>query len=68
MAVLNKTKIKVVKDNMCYLTYVNPAREMNLINEKTLWSTNYKGDNDTNLTNLINEFPEILDIINEEDN
>lgn len=67
MAVLNKTKIRVVKDNMHLLTYVNPAREINLINEKTLWSTNSKGDNDINLKNLINKFPEILEIINEND-
>lgn len=64
MAVLNKTKIKVVKKNMPVLTYVNPAREFNIINEKTLWSSNSQGDNDTNLKNLIEEFPEILEIIN----
>ena len=66
MAVLNRTKIRVVKDNMYALTYVNPAREMNILNETTLWSSNSKGSNDVNINNLITKFPEIMDIINEE--
>jgi len=66
MALLNKTKIKIVKDNMCWLTYVNPAREMRIIGEKTLWDSNQKGGNDVNLKNMIEEFPEILDILRTE--
>lgn len=63
MAILNKTKIKVIDGNMQFLTYVNPARELNLINEKTLWHSNSKGDNDSNMKNVFNSFSEIFDII-----
>lgn len=66
MAILNNTKIKVVKDNLYRLTYVNPARELNLIGEKTLWNSNKKGGNDVNLKNMVDEFPEILDIVKTE--
>ena len=64
MAVLNKTKIIAI-NHLTILTYVNPARELNIIDEKTLWGKNSKGENDSNLKNLINEFPEILNIVNE---
>ena len=63
MAVLNETKIKGVKDNLHRLTYVNPARELNLINEQTLWYSNSKGDNNAHIKCVLNNFPEIFDII-----
>lgn len=63
MGVLNNTKTYVVKNNMPWLTYVNPAREFNILNEKTLWSTNSQGKNDENIKKIFNEFPEISDIL-----
>ena len=66
MAVLNKTKIKVVGDYMVRLTYVNPARELNLINEKTLWYSNSKGNNDNNIKNILDNFSEVYNIIYED--
>lgn len=63
MAILNKTKIKTVSNNMAILTYVNPAREAKIINESTLFSINSQGKNDDQINNIINYFPEILKII-----
>jgi len=64
MAILKKIKIKVANNNLYELTYVNPARQYNLINEKTLYHSNIK-ENDKQLKNIVNYFPEIFDIINE---
>lgn len=61
MAILNNTKIKVIEGNMPKINCVNPAREVGLLNQTTLWSTNSKGSNDIHLKNLINKFPKILD-------
>lgn len=63
MAVLNKTKICVVKDSIKSLTYINPDRERGLTNEITLFSYNKKGGNDLQINNVIKHFPQILDII-----
>ena len=65
MAVLNKTKIVAI-NHLIRLTYVNPAREVNLLSEKTLWNSNETGGNNIYLKNMIDEFPEILDIVNSE--
>lgn len=62
MSVLNKTKIKCIKDNFVELTYVNPARDVNILNEKTLYAINVL-DNDNQINNVLNEFPQILKII-----
>lgn len=64
MSVLNYTKTHVVENNMPWLTYVNPARDFNILDEKTLWSINSQGKNDENLVKILRRFPEILDIIN----
>lgn len=66
MAILNKTKIKCVKNNMVQLTYVNLARELNIINEKTLYSLNYGGGNDSQLKQIIDYYPDILKILKED--
>lgn len=65
MAVLNHTKIKVANNhNSTELTYINPARERNLINEKTLWSTNItENHNNKQLDKIINKYPQIIKII-----
>ena len=68
MMVLNKTKISVVENPMNEITYVNIARELNILNQSTLWETNKVGKNDTNLDTLLKQFPEIKRIINNAQN
>ena len=65
MAILKHTKFKVVDDCFYDLIYVNPAREVNLIHEQTLWLNNRKGSNDSQLKSMLKFYPEILEIINE---
>lgn len=65
MAVLNKTKILVVKDWIRELTYVNPERERGLTDEITLFSFNKKGGNDLQIDKVINHYPQILQILKE---
>ena len=57
MAVLNNTKIRVVKDNIYDIIYVSPARDI-LFNKDTLWSYN-EHHNDEQLEEILQEFPEI---------
>ena len=66
MALLNRTKIKGVKNNMVDLTYVNLARELNIINEKTLYSSNFDGGNDLQIKNIIDYYPDIMKILMED--
>ena len=66
MAILNGTKIKGVKDNMTQLTYVNLARELNILNEKTLYSSNFEGGNDLQLKNVLDYYPNIMKIVRED--
>lgn len=63
MAVLNKTKICIANDWIRRLTYVNPDRERGLTNEITLFSFNKKGGNDMQIKNVLNHYPEILNIL-----
>lgn len=63
MAVLNKTPICIAKNRVRELTYVNPDRERGLTNQLTLFASNKKGGNDIQLANIINHYPQILDII-----
>ncbi len=65
MAVLNKTKILVVKDWIRELTYVNPGRERGLTDEVTLFSFNKKGGNDLQIEKVLNHYPQIIDILKE---
>lgn len=66
MAILNKTKIKCVKNNMVQLTYINLARELNIINEKTLYSSNFEGGNDLQLKQIIDYYPDVLKVVEED--
>ncbi|MDE4078785.1 glycosyltransferase family 2 protein [Methanosphaera sp. Vir-13MRS] len=61
MAVLNKTKIKKCKKLIPYCTYINPYRE--IYSENILWRENSKGRNDTELNNVLKEFPDIEEIM-----
>lgn len=63
MSVLNKTKTRVVKNNISYLTYINPTRELNMFDEKTLWYSNAKHGNDIQLNNVLNHYPKIKEIL-----
>lgn len=64
MAVLNHKKIKTPKTRLNSLVYTNPAREKNLINERNLSTLNVsKGYNNTQMSKILNEYPQILDII-----
>jgi hypothetical protein len=64
MAVLNDTKIRVVKDNIWEITYISPERDI-LFHKDTLWSYN-EFHNDEQFYNLISEFPEIYEKIYQE--
>ena len=66
MAILNRTKIKGVKNSLVQLTYVNLARELNILNEKTLYSSNFEGGNDLQLKNILDYYPDILKILMED--
>lgn len=61
MAVLNKTKIKKCKKLMPYCTYINPYRE--IYSKNILWHENSKGRNDTELNNVLKEFPNVKEIV-----
>ncbi|MDD6286570.1 MAG: hypothetical protein PUA60_07760, partial [Methanobacteriaceae archaeon] len=61
MAVLNKTKIKKCKKLIPYCTYINPYRE--IYSKNILWHENSKGRNDTELNNVLKEFPNVKEIV-----
>ena len=64
MAVKNKTKLRIISDNLHSLTYVSPAEELGLLGyNNSLWFLNSKGGNDTQMNNVLNKFPEIKKII-----
>ena len=63
MAVLNHTKITCIDGQYDCLNYVNVARETGAINNFTLWNFNKTGKNDAQLKNVLDEFPDILEII-----
>lgn len=65
MLVLNNKKIKSIENPMNKLTYINLQRERGLLNEKTLSSTNIL-ENDIQLKNVMNEYPQILEILQKE--
>lgn len=67
MAVINKTKFRIMSDNLALLTYVSPAQEVGLLgNNDTLWHINSQGKNDDYIKKVIEKFPEINEIIKEE--
>ena len=65
MAVLNKTKITSIGNPLKHLTYVNILRENNANDEYTLWEDNKEGINDISINNMLEQFPEIMEIINQ---
>ena len=68
MSVLKGTKIKVPQDNIPGLKYINPARELGLNNETTLFNINGKqGQNDIQINNILKQYPQIMgNLLNEE--
>lgn len=63
MAILNKTKIKLIENTMTAFDCVNPAKERSITNEKSLWTYNKHGAYDQDLRNIMNFYPNFLDII-----
>ncbi len=61
MAIINNTKIRVVKDNISRIRYVNPARDI-VFNKDTLWSYN-ETHNDEQFKLILDEFPIIKERI-----
>lgn len=64
MAILNGTKIKSIEKPIVNILQVNPFRSYT--NELTLWKYNENGGNMKQLKNILNEFPEIKEIIKNE--
>lgn len=64
MMVLNKTKIKVVKDNIYYIRTVDYTKELK--SNEVLWELNSIGGNDIQLKNILNFYPELIDIISKD--
>jgi len=58
MAVLNNTKINVIKNNISKLFYTNAEREFGLNDEKTLAQKNIiGGGNDKQIKNILHHYP-----------
>lgn len=68
MSVLKGTKIKVPQNNIPCLKYINPARELGLNKETTLFNINgKKGQNDMQINNVLKQYPQIMEnLLNEE--
>jgi len=64
MAVLNGTKIKIVKNNIAELTYINPERERGMTGDITLFASNKKGGNDIQMEQVLKHYPQLVKIIN----
>ena len=70
MAVLNDTKRKQVNNYQMDILLINPARERNIINESCLWKINCVNSNNQNqiqLDNVINYYPQIMEKLLEEE-
>ena len=60
MAVLNNTRINVIKNNIAVLHFTNIERELGLNGEKTLYRKNdIGGANDKQLKNIFNHYPNL---------
>ena len=66
MAIINNTKITGNFKPYVELKYINISRELGLNNDRTLWNLNKQGQNDVQLNRVLDYFPEILKIINED--
>lgn len=63
MSVLNKTKTRLIENTMNRFQCVNPAKEVGITNEKVLWNYNKYGAHDVDLENIIQYYPNFLEII-----
>lgn len=64
MAVLNNSKVNVIKNNMATLHYINIKRELGLNGEKTLSQKNIiGGGNDKQLKNIFNHYPNLQNTV-----
>lgn len=64
MAVLNNTKINVIKNNISTLIHTNPERESGQNDERRLGQKNFfGGGNDTQLKNIFNHYPSLQNIV-----
>ena len=66
MALMNDTKIKVVKNNYKHVMYTNPKRELGFSKESTLFSKNIIGGNDEAIKKIIRKYPEIVEKLKNE--
>jgi len=64
MAVLNNTKINVIKNNIAILHFTNIERELGLNGEMTLYHRNdIGGGNDKQLKNIFNHYPNLQNTV-----
>jgi len=64
MAVLNNTKINVIKNNIAILHFTNIERELGLNGEVTLYHKNdIGGGNDKQLKNIFNHYPNLQNTV-----
>lgn len=69
MSVLNKTKTRILENPYNHLIYINPARESGESGEETLASKNVSlGQNDMQINSLLQNYPQIITLINKEIN
>ena len=66
MAVLHGVKIAVARGNITELIYVNPERELGMNAEEALSHTNTKGANDRQLGNILEHYPGLLGLLQQE--
>ena len=65
MAVLNGTKINIVKNNITQLTFINPDRELGLNGTTSLSHQNvHKNENDKQLYATLEAYPDLLKKLN----
>lgn len=63
MAILNNTKIKVVEDNQAECLTIDKTQDNSLFHINVI-----NGNNDKQITNLINQFPQIISILTSKEN
>ncbi len=61
MAVLNDTKVKVIKNNVTRLRYLSPERKRGLMGIFTLFNKNKKCGNDLQLEKVMEHYPDIAE-------
>lgn len=63
MSVLNKTKTRLIEETLNFPPYVNPAKDAGITNEKVLWHYNKHGAYNDDLDNIMQYYPNFLEII-----